>query len=242
MIKLQIKQSDIKNIMKEVNLKLDGAMALTSTQISDVMAESIFQITGKRFMSEVDRYSVSNPKKMHHLYEWNRIGQKSARLFVLSRDKVIRGSFIINSNFLPSKTLVPVPTQLATPGSTGKSVIRRSVFRDKAKIMENGTPVVFEAKRTLAFMGTDGIKFIPPGQIVRNLNPGGRETKNALSTFMLEWYSRYAGEIIDNSGLYQTIINETALVLNKDNAGPKQVTQKVIQVLQSKYGIGGNVK
>jgi hypothetical protein len=242
MITLQIKQSDIKNIQSEIKLKLDGVMALTGSQISDVMAESIFQITGKRFMSEVDRYAVSNPKKMHHLYEWNRIGQRSARLFVLNRDKIIRGSFGINTVFLPSKTLVPVPVQLSTPGKTGKSVTSRSVFRDKAKVMENGTPVVFQAKRTLAFLGADGIKFIPPGQVVRNLNPGGRETKNALATFMLEWYSRYAGEIIDSSGLYQTIIDETALVLNNDEAGPKQVVQKVTQLLQARYGIGGNVK
>jgi hypothetical protein len=98
--------------------------------------------------------------------------------------------------------------------------------------MEEGRAVHYQAKKMLAFMGSDlGIKFIQPGTTVNINNPGGKYVKGSLATFMSAWYNKNAQTIIDSSGLYERIANETARVLSKNNAGiadVKAVTQQVV--------------
>jgi hypothetical protein len=144
----------------------------------------------------------------------------------------MNGSMTIKTEFKPSKTPVPINPELLSPGATGKVVNKRNVFRDKAQVMEEGRAVHYQAKNMLAFMGSDlGIKFIQPGTTVNINNPGGKYVKGSLATFMSAWYNKNAQTIIDSSGLYERIANETARVLSKNNAGiadVKAVTQQVV--------------
>jgi hypothetical protein len=172
-----------------------------------------------------------NPKKMHHIYEWNQIGNSSARLFVLSRSKVLGGNLEINIGFKPSRMPVPIPQNLLEPGKTGKFVTSRHIFRDKASVMESGKAVRFEAKRILTFMGSNGQVFLKPGTVVNILNPGGAGTKNALATYMLDWYQKNTESIMDSSGLYEKIVNDVSLALDKQNAGISDVRKAIINAV-----------
>jgi len=232
MIKLSISKQSVDALNREIDLKVKAIGHMTQPDFLNEVSKAVFVILGERFVLAVDRFSVTNPKRMHHIYEWNKVGSPSARLFVLNKAILVSGSMTIKTEFKPSKTPVPINPELLLPGATGKVVSKKNVFRDKAQVMEEGRAVHYQAKKMLAFMGSDlGIKFIQPGTTVNINNPGGKYVKGSLATFMSAWYNKNAQTIIDSSGLYERIANETARVLSKNNAGiadVKAVTQQVV--------------
>lgn len=213
---------------------LDGFVGnieeLANPKVLDQISRAVFSITSKRFMIDIDNYARLNPKKMHHIYEWGKIGNSTGRLFTLERSLILDGSLLISTNFLPSKLPVPINPQLLVPGKTGKAVSRRSIFSNKAKVMEKGTPVSFNAKRVLAILGNDGTAFIAKGTRINILHPGGIQTKNAFATYLLEWYTKKGGAIMDSSGLYERIANDVSLVLSSNNPKAYDVQRTVTMI------------
>jgi len=230
MIKLTINQDQIDNLFSEINLKVLGIKSLTDSSVAEEIAKAAFTLTGQRFVRAVDVYSISNPKKMHHVYEWQRIGKPSARLFVLERASTLDGILDINVKFLQSRIPVPVPQELLTPGTSGKSVTSRSIFKDKASTMESGKPVTFTARKIITFLGNNGQVFLQPGTRVNILNPGGVQVKNSFQNFMTTWYQANTESIMYSSGFYERMVNEVALALNSQKAGVDQVRAAVAEV------------
>jgi len=233
MIQLQI---DTKQLMEEVQNKLAGVKALTSPSVLEELGKATFAITGERFMKAADNYARRNPKKMHHVYEWGSIGNSTKRLFVLERSSVIGGDLIISSRFLPSKMPVPINPELLSPGRTGKIVSRRSIFKDKASVMESGNMVSFTARRVLAFMGGNGMVFIRPGTTINIAHPGGIQTKGSFESFMYDWYVRNGNTIMDSSGVYEKIANDVSLVLSTNGQKVSQVKTAVAKIANSISG------
>jgi hypothetical protein len=234
MIKLSISKKSVDALNREIDLKVKAIGSMKQQEFLNEISRAVFVILGERFVLAVDRFSVTNPKRMHHIYEWKKIGSPSARLFVLNKTISTSGYMSISATFKQSKTFVPVNPELLTPGSSGKVVTKKNVFKDKAQVMEDGRAVTYQAKRMLAFMGTDlGIKFIRPGTIVNIKNPGGKYTKGSLATFMAAWYNKNAQKITDESGLYERIANETSIALSKTGAGTADVKAITKQVVNS---------
>jgi len=234
MIKLSISKSSLEALNREIDLKIKAIGHMTQPDFLNEISKAAFVILGERFVLAVDRFSATNPKRMHHIYEWNKVGNPSARLFVLNRMILVNGNMTINANFKQSKTPVPIDPELLSAGPTGKVVTKRNIFKNKAEVMESGKPVRYQAKKMLAFMGSDlGIKFIQPGTTVNNNNPGGKYVKGSLATFMSAWYNKNAQTIMDSSGLYQRIVNETSMVLSKKNAGITDVQAITKQIVNS---------
>ena len=192
MIKLSISQTDLTALNKELSMKVESLSALTQGSVLDDIARAAFVILGKRFMTATDTYSSVFPKKMHHVYEWKQVGNPNARLFVLERLSILNGNLEITSKFLPSKMPVPVPMELTTPNKKGRYVSTKTIFAQKAEVMESGQVVTFSAKKTLAFLGQQGIQFIKEGKIVNIANPGGVGVKNSFTQHMVEWFSKNA--------------------------------------------------
>jgi len=224
MIQLQINSDQM---FKELNLKANAIEALASEPVLNEISQAVFQITGKAFVNSVDMYARKNPKSMHHVYEWGKIGLKTGRLFVIRKESLGGGILAVASDFLQSKKPVPINPELASPGPTGKKVTRQSIFRDKASVMESGKSVSYIAKRIQAFMGESGLVFIRPGTAINIQNPGGIATRNAFANYMLEWYSVNAGVIVDSSGLAEKLAAEVSSVLNLNNTGPTEVLKTV---------------
>ncbi len=237
-LKLEI---DTKQLVENLNGLTTNLESLTSPKILDQISRAVFSITGKRFMIDVDNYSKMNPKKMHHVYEWGRTGQSTARLFILKRSSILDGSLIISTDFLSSRMPVPINPELLMPGKTGKVVSRKNIFANKAEVMEAGTPVSFTAKRVLAMVGSNGIAFIAPGTKINILHPGGLQTKNAFATYLLEWYTKNGNRIMDSSGLYERIANDVSLVLNSKNANVTQIQQAITRIADQ-IDVGGTIK
>jgi len=230
MISLEINAS---NVAEQLASYVNNIKQITSPSVVDEISKAVFTITAEKFVLAVDKYARSNPKKMHHVYEWGQLGQIEGRLFVLVRSSVLEGSVVIESEFLPSKLPVPVNPELLIPGNTGKIVSRRSIFKYKADVMEKGDPVSFNAQRILSFVGDSGLVFIKPGTTVNILNPGGVGTKNAFRDFFISWYTDFAGQAIDTSGLYERLSNDITIALNGNRVNINTVKNAVISSIES---------
>ena len=223
MIKIKINNNGTQQILDEINKKVAGLKTLSTQRNMAEVAKVAFTVTGKRFVQSLDREAAMNPKKYHHIYEWGRIGSSDARLFVLERGSVLGGNLVINSKFLPSRKPVPIPSGAMEQGSNGRRVTKRNIFKDKAKIMESGLSVNYTAKSVLAFLGRDGMVFLPKGYHVHINNPGGTATTNAFKEFMIRWYSTYADQVMISSGFYNKLAQDVARTLNIKGTGPNEV-------------------
>lgn len=227
-------------MIEELDNKISGMKELTSPTVLTEIAKATFAITGKRFVTDLDNYARRNPKKMHHIYEWGGIGKSTSRLFVLERAAILYGDLVINTKFLPSRLPVPINPALLTAGPTGKAVTKRSIFADKAAVMEKGAKVSFAAKRILAFADSQGIAFIAKGTTININHPGGLQTKDAFATYLLDWYTKNGNVVMDASGFYSSLQSATEEALNVTGAGVTQVRQAVQRV--SEAASGGKVE
>jgi hypothetical protein len=232
MIAIQANNFDILNIEKELDLKVGGVKELASKAVLEELANAVFTLSAKAFKKAMDLEAKANPKKYHHVYEWNQTGKAAGRLFFLYKDSNANGKLVVKPGFIKSKTKVPVAPELLMPGRTGKSVASRYIFRDKANIMESGKPIIYRASKNIPIPDNGQIRFIAAGTVIRNYSPGGKAVKGSFENFYNVWFNTKVNSIINSSGIMESIDNEIAKVLNKKNAGPVQVKTAIINLLK----------
>ena len=240
MITLNPSKSDLLNIEEELNLKVGGIKELSAPKVLEELANAVFTLTGKSFIKAMNLQAKANPKKYHHIYEWNRVGVSSQRLFLIYKQSSTNGKLIIKPAFIKSKTKVPVPSELQNPGRTGKAVAARHVFRDKAYIMEMGKPIIYRTRKPQPIPQNGQIRFVAAGTIIKNLNPGGKQVKGSFEQFFNNWYSTKVNSVINSSGILEKIDQETAKILNNKKAGSIQVKTAIINLLKQ-YSKGETV-
>jgi hypothetical protein len=112
-----------------------------------VNLQTTLEISIKRkFLPYINAIARGN-KSLHHVYEWNKAGITSARLFDLVIPKTSRAqsNFSMKVEFRPSKTLVPLTEAQATPNKvTGAVVKKKHIFYNKAMTMEYGETVTIK--------------------------------------------------------------------------------------------------
>ena len=237
MITLQANKSNLNSLNQELDKKVKGLKELTSPYMMTQYTNAIFTVTAKAFGKAMDIEARSNPKRYHHVYEWNRVGDKSARLFLLQKITSSAGVLNIKVVFRDSKTPVPVPDALRNPGKSGKFVTARSIFVKKAEIMEAGTPIIYRAKKPIPMADGERIKFIAAGTLIKNSHPGGTMVKNSFMKFYQGWYASRPNGILNSSGMLKAIENETVRILNQKGYGAEQVRQALTNTLQQ-YSMG----
>ena len=161
----------------------------------------------------------------------------SKRLFTLKRDGTGEfGKISLEIKFLKSRIPVPVPQSLSMPGKTGKSVVRKSIFKDKASVMESGRGSSWKAKRNIVFQSSNGeIIFRKKGTSINISNIGGSATTKALENFSEKWQATTAKSVIDNCDLIPALEQGIAQVLNS-NRPSKTMVNKKIETICVKYG------
>lgn len=232
MITLQANNFDVLNIESELELKIGGIKELSAPQVLEELANAVFTLSAKAFVKAMNIEAKANPKMYHHIYEWNKVGTASGRLFFLYNENSSNGVLKIKPGFIQSRTKVPVAPELAVPGKTGKSVASRYVFRDKASIMESGKPIIYRASKNLPIPENGQLRFVAAGTVIRNYNPGGKQVKGSFEKFFTKWYATKVDSVISSSGIIQKIDAETAAILNKKGAGPAQVKKAIINLLK----------
>lgn len=123
----------------------------------------------------IDVKARMSPESLHHVYEWNMVGNESGRLYKFEVDANIN-SINIKGSFLPSKVASPSSNQ---------------VFGDKANIMENDIAITISPKKS------DVIAFEDNGEMVFTRNsitiehPGGDAVANSFGETVDMFFSEY---------------------------------------------------
>ena len=156
----------------------------TNAEFKNLFKTTIFNQIEKDFGQYVDAQARVKPKSLHHVYEWNKAGNPTARLFNLYLIDSGGLSFRIGRDFKLSKSAVP---------SKNKKQKKRYVFANKASVMEEGMPLVAER---LVFELDGATVFMPKGTSVTVKRPGG---KAATNQFALTYGRFFGGQLVNSS-------------------------------------------
>lgn len=103
-----IKDSNVAQISAFLYYQANVAAKLTSNKaFQRLFKTTIFNQIDKDFGLFIDSQARTKPKSLHHVYEWNKTGQTTGRLFKLNRMDSIGLSFKINYDLKLSKSSVP---------------------------------------------------------------------------------------------------------------------------------------
>jgi hypothetical protein len=233
-------QFDLQPVFDQLDGTILGIEELVSPNTKTQLAQAIFTITSKEFLKDFRNAALSSPQRYFHMYEWNAVGDNNQKLFTIKKIKVSNGDLRVNIVFNKSKTFVPIPSQLKVPNAkTGKSVTKKSIFRDKASIMESGIPVTFTTKQYIAFLSAkdNNIHFIPPSHIVQIMNPGGKKTTGQFDKFVVNWYDKKVDGAINKSGILDNLAKSVAKALDQKN-GSSVYARTAIRTVTQKYSQG----
>jgi hypothetical protein len=183
-----LKDSTVAQISAAIYYQAQVVAKLTTSKAFEKKFQSIiFKQIDQDFGLYVDSQSRMNPKSLHHVYEWKKVGNKTARLFNLSILSTDGLSFTITSKFLPSKSAVP--NQFAK---------RRHVFISKASVMEAGMPLIIRPRSAerLVFETSTGVVYMPKGASVTVRRPGGGK---ATGRFRIAYAQFFTGNLVNSA-------------------------------------------
>lgn len=147
----------------------------------------------------VDVSAKGNPAALQHVYEWYQTGSPSSRLFNITYT-VSNLGLSINSTFTQSR------------GIKKESNVP---FYNKAKIMENGIPVVIKPVRSPVLVFNEGGQTVFTAKSITVRNPGGSQAKGSFEKTMDEFILRYFKQsFLRASGIYDYIQKPTIFKKN----------------------------
>jgi hypothetical protein len=123
----------------------------------------------------IDSKARSNPKSFHHVYEWNKVGNKGARLFSFNVNAT-KNNISFLGKFIPSKSISENSSQ---------------PFVDKANIMENRIAITVEPKNSDVLVFEDDGELVFTASSVYIANPGGDEVAGSFGEVVDEFFSAY---------------------------------------------------
>lgn len=166
---------------KEVNKLLGNTVSYSYGFLDGIgMDQILFNKTLGEYTAEslgqyIDAQSRINPDALHHVYEWNAVGDNSQRLFKITSNaskRIIR----FDGKFLPSKTVSDSST---TP------------FVDKANIMENRISVVVEPKDANVLAFEDNGQTVFTTNAIYIANPGGDAVAGSFGRVVDDFFNNY---------------------------------------------------
>lgn len=173
------------------------AKLMNNEAFNNKFKEVIFNQLNKDFSEYLDAKARSNPKTLHHVYEWDMAGSPEGRLFKLNRSSTGTTSFSLSYEFLPSKSFT----------KTGN---RRHVFINKASVMEAGMPLKIAPRfaERLIFESNGRTIYMPKGASVIVNKPGGEGVKKSFETSFRYFFSGNLARLsIQNSGFERMFNN-----------------------------------
>lgn len=156
----------------------DGFLKETKAQEATITSR-MAKMSINGFYEYLDQLARVNPGMLHHVYEWGRVGDPNSRLFELKKS-LSKNNAIITSEFLTSE----VPSDSSN-----------QPFYEKARIMEEGIPVVIQEVNAQAlFFQVDGVEYFRSGPIVIE-NPGGEQVRGSFVEQFEEFYNTYFDDV-----------------------------------------------
>ena len=156
-------------------------------------------MTSEILKEYIDSNARVNPKAMHHIYEWYKVGSPDARLFDI-KYTVSNLGLSFTSTFKQSSS---IKAGSSTP------------FYNKAKIMEEGTPVVIKPKRSEVLVFEDNGETVFTKNSITIGSPGGDATTGAFEKVVDVFFNKYFTQaFLKSSGIYEYLSNPVAYKQN----------------------------
>ena len=192
-------KKDMKNIMNYSLGFLEGIQAGKTKFLNNV------GVMTKELLEEyIDSNARVNPEALHHIYEWYKVGSPDARLYDINYTVSNLGLSFVST------------LKQSTSIKDGSSV----PFYNKAKIMEEGTPVTIRPKKANVLVFEDGGETVfTKGEVVVQ-SPGGRATSGSFQKVVDTFFNRYFTQaFLRSSGVMGYLSNTD--VYRKNLAGGK---------------------
>jgi len=154
----------------------------------------------------IDVEARSNASALHHVYEWYQTGSPNARLFDLNYT-VSNLGLSVNSTFRQSRT---VQEDSSVP------------FYNKARIMEDGIPVVITPKKNSVLRFYEGGRTVFTSKSITVRNPGGQEVQGSFERVFDEFMKRYFTQAFLRASGISDYISNPIIYKKNFSAGSKQ--------------------
>jgi hypothetical protein len=180
-------KKDMKNIVNYSLGFLDGIKAGKVKFLNNI------GLMTKELLEEyIDSNARVNPEALHHIYEWYKVGSPDARLYDIN--------YTISNLGLSFVSTLKQSTSI----KDGSSV----PFYNKAKIMEEGTPVTIRPRKANVLVFEDGGETVFTKGEVFVESPGGRATNGAFQNVVNIFFNRYFTQaFIKTSGIQSYLTN-----------------------------------
>lgn len=239
MISIKVTDTSKNMLYLELENKVNGIKELSSSQTRSEILSAAYSISSLKFIKQTNMLARSAKKSFHHVYEWNKIGNDSGRLFRIIKRQGSSGTASVYYKFNNSKKKSPISPDLQIPGKTGKIVSKSGVFKRKAEVMESGSPVSFTTSRTIAFSPRDGgVVFVPPGKKINIINPGGADTSGSFEKHFVSWWNLNFPKSLDSENIPKSLENSVARALSARGTGPSSVRAAIRSTLSSHLIVG----
>jgi hypothetical protein len=147
----------------------------------------------------IDSNARVNPEALHHIYEWYKVGSPDARLYDIN--------YTISNLGLSFVSTLKQSTSI----KDGSSV----PFYNKAKIMEEGSPVTIRPRKSNVLVFEDGGETVFTKGEVFIQSPGGPPTKGAFENVVNTFFNRYFTQaFLRTSGISQYLSNPVVYKAN----------------------------
>lgn len=133
----------------------------------------------------IDSKARMNPNSLHHVYEWNEVGNKGSRLFKIGVT-ANKNQIYFTTSFLQSKST---------------STTSSEPFYNKAEIMEEGLSIIVRPRDSDYLVFEDDGELVFTSNPIFISNPGGPEVSGSFSEVIDEFFNYY----FTNSILYSII-------------------------------------
>lgn len=142
----------------------------------------------------IDMNARVDPQILHHMYEWNRTGSPSARLYDLVYTVGNLG-LSIKSSFRQSTSV-----------KDGSKV----PFYDKARIMENGIPVTIRPKQSSVLVFDDNGETVYTKTPITIEKPGGQAVEGGFEKTFNSFMLYFSQSFLLSSGIGRYLENPVA--------------------------------
>lgn len=163
-------KKEMKNIMNYSIGFLEGVQAGKTKFLHNVGI-----LTRELLEEYIDSNARVNPEALHHIYEWYKVGSPDARLYDINYTVSNLGLSFVST------------LKQSTSIKDGSSV----PFYNKAKIMEEGTPVTIRPRKANVLVFEDGGETVFTKGEVAVQSPGGRATTGSFQKVVDTFFTRY---------------------------------------------------
>lgn len=165
----------------ELNKKLKNAVEYSTAYVYSIeetktifykeLAECVVDTLNKY----VDSQARVNPQKLHHVYEWNMIGEENGRLFKF-KTTLNKNGIRVDGSFLPSKTI---------------SNNANEPFTNKAYIMENSIAIEISPRNSDVLVFESGDQTVFTTNSIYVEHPGGPHVEDGFGDTINSFFNTY---------------------------------------------------